>query len=293
MNHIGGIKGQLESYKKYKYYGKELQETGMYDYGARMYMPDLGRWSVVDPLAEKYRRYSTYNYTVNNPLRFIDPDGRQGTDIYKWDNAGKLTNVAPSDRDVIYAENQFEKDGKTLKESAQGVDVGEKGTIAANKEEIKLESTLKDSKGGKSDLMTTLKLNDPKKATELAEYLYNNTKSEFTNGTYTSKGGNLTKSVISTFGLIGESPIDPRALGMTNFSSFEGVFTLTKHDHNHPRNSLPSGYFPWGNVGKHRDAYEGTYDYDNTVNPIYKNTIFRVYRNGSYTTYNSNGAYEK
>lgn len=60
---------------QYKYNGKELQETGMYDYGARMYMPDLGRWGVVDKVTEFAQNWSPYRYAYNNPIKFYDPTG--------------------------------------------------------------------------------------------------------------------------------------------------------------------------------------------------------------------------
>uniref|UniRef100_UPI0004937CD4 RHS repeat-associated core domain-containing protein n=1 Tax=Chryseobacterium hispalense TaxID=1453492 RepID=UPI0004937CD4 len=59
---------------------KELQETGMYDYGARFYMPDIGRWGVHDPLSELQFEYSPYAYVNGNPIRFYDPTGMIGED---------------------------------------------------------------------------------------------------------------------------------------------------------------------------------------------------------------------
>ena len=87
---FGGLFASTSSVQPYKYNGKELDTTkglNLYDYGARMYDPTLGRFTTMDPMAEKYYSVSPYAYCGNNPVIRIDKDGKI------WDTIWDLANV--------------------------------------------------------------------------------------------------------------------------------------------------------------------------------------------------------
>jgi RHS repeat-associated protein len=94
--------------EKYQFNGKEFnEELGLdwHDFGARNYDASLGRWMNIDPLAEKYNDKSPYNYALNNPVFFVDPDGmavkppenhsyddgtywKDSEGVWQWNSAG-------------------------------------------------------------------------------------------------------------------------------------------------------------------------------------------------------------
>jgi RHS repeat-associated protein len=110
----GAVTGQNE--QPYKYNGKELDRMhglNMYDYGARMYSPVIGRFTTMDPLAEKYYNISPYAYCANNPVNAIDPTGM---DHYRLNENGTLELIRTTDDsyDQLYS-HDFEMTNNFIK----------------------------------------------------------------------------------------------------------------------------------------------------------------------------------
>ena len=93
---FGGLFASTSNVQPYKYNGKELDtKKGLnwYDYGARHYDATLGRWFVVDPLSNKNPGFSPYSYCLNNPIKFIDPDGKDAVISIKGNTITITANI--------------------------------------------------------------------------------------------------------------------------------------------------------------------------------------------------------
>ncbi|HMO32885.1 MAG TPA: RHS repeat-associated core domain-containing protein [Lacibacter sp.] len=86
---------------KFKYNGKEEQRqefsdgSGLevYNYGARMYDIQIGRWNSIDKMADAYASFSPYQYVLNIPISNIDVKGQWTVSRHNKMTLKSLSNV--------------------------------------------------------------------------------------------------------------------------------------------------------------------------------------------------------
>lgn len=109
---------------RYKYSNKEQQNqefedgSGLeeYDFEARFYENQIGRWNCIDPLSEKYYSLSPYNYVLNNPILQIDPNGMEIFNAWEIDRRSKQQSI-----DNVQSTINDPNTSKTDKEVAQNI----------------------------------------------------------------------------------------------------------------------------------------------------------------------------
>jgi len=196
--------------------GKEKDsETGYYYFGARYYNSDLSLWLSVDPMSDQNPNISPYHYCHWNPMRIVDPDGR---DDWEVDKLGQLHWKSRSDKDVIRSssgESITVKDG--VLNRGQSYTKNNNGYLLLNF-------------GG-----------DSKNADEVFRFLADNTDVEFSLIGYAdSKMGDESNKFVltSSFDEGGDYTGTEQAYGY----ALEG--TLRDHSHNHPNGNMqPSGLY--------------------------------------------------
>jgi RHS repeat-associated protein len=129
--------------QKWKFGGKEYEDTfGLetYDFGARNYMPDLGRWGNIDPMADSYLSESAYNFVKNNPIYFVDPDGEriEISAIYEKDKNGKDVLDKYGNKNLVGLDIKIT--GKVLNKSSQDFSENQLSSFAS-----RLSSSIKSS----------------------------------------------------------------------------------------------------------------------------------------------------
>ena len=119
----------------YKFNGKEKDdETGYSYYGARYYTDRLSIWLSVDPLADKYPHLSPYAYCSNNPILYVDPDGKEKVISFKAKESKVAISVAknyPENNGVIHFGGHGIVDERTNK--SVGVETAKKDILSTER----------------------------------------------------------------------------------------------------------------------------------------------------------------
>ncbi|HRP03211.1 MAG TPA: RHS repeat-associated core domain-containing protein [Candidatus Kapabacteria bacterium] len=76
------------------------RESKLGDHGVRKYDYEIGRFTSIDPLWEKYTGWTGYQYTRNNPINRIDYNGMNDGQFGSWMQVGPMQELILGDKNV-------------------------------------------------------------------------------------------------------------------------------------------------------------------------------------------------
>ncbi|MDR0810826.1 MAG: hypothetical protein LBN23_00910, partial [Paludibacter sp.] len=211
-----------------KYNGKELvHQDGLnwYNYGARWYDPARGQFTSIDPLAEKYYSVSPYAYCLNNPVKYVDPDGR---DVWEIDGNGNIVqHITDKTQDAFY---MVAKDNNGKYQRTYTTD--EDGNKTYNSVSFEYGTVTDAKKAGWFRDATSFSITSEAAGADLFKFFADNTKIEF---------GLINTQDNGSLVMTNHKENSVRASATAQKLSDKGQ-TVTSILHNHPDNSQPSGF---------------------------------------------------
>ena len=250
--------------ERFRFTGKERDEETGYSYFGARYMDHelMTMWLSVDPLADKYPSISPYSYCAWNPIKLVDPDGR---DIWEIDSKGNVvSHTEDKHRDAFYVVNaKGERTGDFVEFKY--------GTVKA--------STNTAEGGGTYDLY---EVNGDGNGKQLFEFLANNTFVEWSQ-IKTGKAGSSAKNYLTT------SHDEAKEAGAASLWA-KSLYkeTIREMNHSHPNGiPIPSGLPGSSDYGKADISFaKSVTSYCNNNNMSVPK--FNVYDcNGKYIPYNA------
>jgi RHS repeat-associated protein len=271
------INGTENNY--FNFNGKELDESlglNVIEMDWRQYDPALGRFNVVDPLAEERNWLSPYNFGQNNPIVRVDPTGL--LDDYGLDQDGNIELIKPTgdDTDTLYSVTRGE-DGELVKDDNGEVvrnDTNGDGAVADG-DSVTVEKGILNNKktntveasNGKEYTFDQFNITGDSQAQNLFEFVGANSNVEWSLTGVGSKNGSQGSNILTT------SHIENSEIGGGYLFAYGYSIRFSNHSH------------PYSNTASRADR-----SFAKSINEKFPNARTRILHKGSYTLYDEKGS---